>query len=78
MVENKNKKSFGFYAVIAFIFALVLQITFVLLKVFSVISWNWVYVLMPALIIGAGFLLLILFLLLYIVVLGRHYDDDEE
>lgn len=46
-----------------------LQLTFIVLKLCGVISWAWVYVLLPAIIsTGFGILMLIVALIIFLIV----------
>ena len=78
MVERTESKfSLGVIALRVFIFAIIIQITFVLLRIFHVIDWNAVWILMPMIVVGGLLLLLVGFLILY-VLLTRPGKVDEE
>ena len=78
MVERMESKfSHGAIALLVFILALITQITFVMLRIFHVINWNAVWVLMPMIIIGGLFLLLVVFLI-FCVLLTKPGKVDKE
>ena len=55
-------------------FITLLQITFIVLKLCKVITWKWVFVLMP-LIIEGGLTIILLLLALILFIIGVIKDD---
>ena len=78
MVEKVNSKfTLGTIALLFFLIATLTQVVFFFLRVFHAIDWNWVWVLMPAIVIGGLFLLLVCFLILYVLIVGPGRDDED-
>lgn len=78
MVERTESRfSLGAIALLVFIFAIIIQITFVLLRIFHVIDWNAVWILMPMIVIGGLLLLLVVFLIFYILIAGPNRTDED-
>lgn len=78
MVEEvKSKFTFGAAALLFFILAIITQFVFFFLRIFHVIDWNWVWVLMPAIIVG-GLLLLVVLILIFSVLLLRPGEIEKE
>jgi ABC-type Fe3+-siderophore transport system permease subunit len=79
MVEKAESRfSFGVIALLVFIFAIIIQITFVLLRIFHVIDWSAVWILMPMIVIGGLLLLLVGFLIFYVLLTKPGKADREE
>ena len=55
-------------------FITLLQITFIVLKLCKVITWKWVFVLMP-LIIEGGLIIILLLFVLILFIIGAVNDD---
>ena len=55
-------------------FITLLQITFIVLKLCKVISWKWVFVLMP-LIVEGGLIIILLLFVLILFIIGAVNDD---
>ena len=55
-------------------FTTLLQITFIVLKLCKVITWKWVFVLMP-LIVEGGLIIILLLFALIIFIIGVIKDD---
>ena len=62
---SKNKTIIGGNMTIASL----LQIVFIVLKLCKVITWNWVFVLMPLIVVG-GIALILLLIALIIFIIG--------
>ena len=62
---SKNKTIIGGNMTIASL----LQIIFIVLKLCKVITWNWVFVLMPLIVVG-GIALILLLIALIIFIIG--------
>lgn len=78
MVERTESRfSLGVIALLVFIFAIIIQITFVLLRIFHVIDWSAVWILMPMIVIG-GLLLLLVCFLIFCVLLTKPGKVDKE
>lgn len=79
MVEKAESRfSFGVIALLVFIFAIIIQITFVLLRIFHVIDWSAVWILMPMIVIGGLLLLLVGFLIFYVLLTKPGKVDKED
>lgn len=79
MVERAESRfSFGVIALLVFIFAIIIQITFVLLRIFHVIDWSAVWILMPMIVIGGLLLLLVGFLIFYVLLTKPGKVDKED
>lgn len=79
MVEKANSKfSMGAAALIFFMVAIVTQIVFVLLRIFHVIDWNAVWILMPMIVIGGLLLLLLCFLIFYVLLVRPDRTDEDD
>lgn len=78
MVERTESKfSHGAIALLVFILAAITQITFVILRIFHVIDWSTVWILMPIIVIG-GLLLLLVCFLIFCVLLAKPGKIDIE
>ena len=55
-------------------FTTLLQITFIVLKLCKVITWKWVFVLMP-LIVEGGLIIILLLFALILFIIGAVNDD---
>lgn len=55
-------------------FITLLQITFIVLKLCKVITWKWVFVLMP-LIVEGGLIIILLLFVLILFIIGAVNDD---
>lgn len=78
MVERAESKfSLGAIALLVFILAIIIQITFVMLRIFHVIDWSAVWILMPMIAIG-GLLLLLVCFLIFCVLLTKPGKVDKE
>ena len=55
-------------------FITLLQITFIVLKLCKVITWKWVFVLMPLIVEGGLIIILLLFVLILFII--RAVNDD--
>ena len=55
-------------------FTTLLQITFIVLKLCKVITWKWVFVLMP-LIVEGGLIIILLLFALIVFIIGVIKDD---
>ena len=78
MVERAESKfSLGAIALLVFILAIIIQITFVMLRIFHVIDWSAVWILMPMIVIG-GLLLLLVCFLIFCVLLTKPGKVDKE
>lgn len=79
MVERAESRfSLGAIALLVFILAIIIQITFVMLRIFHVIDWNAVWILMPMIVIGGLLLLLVVFLIFYILLTKPGKVDKED
>ena len=71
--ENKNS-GIGCGA----LFVILLQITFIILRLCGVIGWSWIWVLSPAWIYVAGFLLLMSLLGILTAMLANEEDNKKK
>ena len=79
MVERTESRfSLGVITLLVFIFAIIIQITFVLLRIFHVIDWSAVWILMPMIVIGGLLLLLVGFLIFYVLLTKPGKVDKED
>lgn len=79
MVERTESKfSHGVIALLVFILAVITQITFVMLRIFHVIDWCVVWILMPMIVIGGLLLLLVGFLIFYVLLTKPGKVDKED
>ena len=68
----------GAAALIFFMVAIVTQIVFVLLRIFHIIDWNAVWILMPMIVIGGLLLLLLCFLIFYVLLVRPDRTDEDD
>ena len=67
MVEKKRSKITGGAIILILLICFILmQLIFLSLRLMHTIDWQWVYVFMPSIVIGAIILAVVLFLILYI------------
>lgn len=79
MVERTESRfSLGVIALLVFILAVITQITFVMLRIFHVIDWSAVWILMPMIVIGGLLLLLVGFLIFYVLLTKPGKADKED
>lgn len=78
MVErNDSKINSGVVLLLLFLATVIVQAVFVVLKLFHLVQWDWVYVLIPAIAIGVALIALLLFLIFYIFVMTKTLDDEQ-
>ena len=69
MVEKVNTiLTIGAACLLGFIAAMIVQCVFLFLKIFGAITWGWVWVLLPVIIVAGMLVLLALFLVIYAVI----------
>ena len=57
------------------IFVLLLQLSFIILKLCNVITWSWVFVLMPLIVLASVWTILLAILVISLIV--ENCTDDE-
>ena len=79
MVEKvESKFTLGAASVLCFIIAMFTQAVFLVMRLFKAITWDWVYVLLPLIIVAGILVLLALFIIVYAaIVVPRESGPDD-
>lgn len=79
MVERvKSKFTLGAAFVLCFIIAMFTQAVFLVLKLFGAVTWGWLYVLLPVIIVAAILVLLALFIVVYAAIVVQRESGPAD